>query len=61
MRKVIALLMLTSLVGVGCERTISSRETVKQHRDGTVTKSTEKVKEEPDGTIRVEKERQVNP
>ena len=62
MRRSIALLTMTSvLIGAGCERTISSRETVRTHSDGTVTKSSEKVKEQPDGTIKVEKERQVNP
>jgi hypothetical protein len=60
MRRVLTCLTLASLLAVGCERTISERETVKTHRDGTVTRSSETVKEKPDGTIRVEKEREVN-
>ena len=62
MRSVVALLAVVSFlaVGVGCDKTISERETTRTHRDGTVTKSTETVKEKPDGTIRVEKERSVD-
>jgi hypothetical protein len=52
--------MLTLPLLAGCERTISERKTVTQHRDGTVSRSSETVKERPDGTVVVEKEKNVN-
>ena len=60
MRSLLACLIVTSFLAVGCDRTISERETVKTRNDGTVTKSSETVKERPDGTIAVEKSKETN-
>ena len=57
MRTAIACLGVAALLSLGCDRTISEKETTKRHLDGSVTQSTETVKEKPDGTITVDKEK----
>jgi hypothetical protein len=60
MRKSIACLGIAAFLAVGCEKTLSERETTKRNSDGTVTRTSETVKEKPDGTVTVEKEKQRN-
>jgi len=60
MRLTIATFGIAALLLVGCDRTISEKQTTKKHMDGSVTTSTETVKEKPDGTISVEKNKQTN-
>jgi hypothetical protein len=60
MRYTIAAFGIATLLCVGCDKTISEKQTTKKNLDGSVTTSTETVKEKPDGTISVDKSKQTN-
>jgi hypothetical protein len=45
---------------IGCEETISKKETVKTRSDGTQIKTTDTVKRQPDGTVVHEYDKETN-
>jgi hypothetical protein len=46
-----------SVLTMGCDRTISERESEKVKSDGTVEKKEQRVTESPDGTIKKEEKK----
>ena len=60
MRKTFACLGVVAFLAIGCDKTLSQKETTKHNSDGTVTHSSETVKEKPDGTVTVDKEKSRN-
>lgn len=45
---------------VGCDRTVSKKETTRVRRDGSVVRQSDTVSERPDGTVVHEQEKTVN-